>query len=156
MAVMKRVCLGGTFDILHAGHARLLEAALAEGETLVIGLASDEFAASRRPPDRELAPYGEREAALREWFAARGALERIEIVALVEEWGPAAEGAEIDGIVVSEETRDAAGRLNALRTARGLPPLEIIEVPHLLAEDGLPLSASRIRAGEVDTEGQRQ
>ena len=153
---MKRVCLGGTFDILHAGHARLLEAALAEGETLVIGLASDKFAASRRPSGRELAPYGEREAALRKWFAARGALERIEIVPLVEEWGPAAEGVDIDGIVVSEGTRDAAGRLNALRTARGLSPLEIIEVPHLLVEDGLPLSASRIRAGMVDTEGRRK
>ena len=70
MAVMKRVCLGGTFDVLHAGHARLLEAALAAGEALVIGLASDEFAASRRSPGRELAPYGEREAALRELRSA--------------------------------------------------------------------------------------
>lgn len=153
---MRRACLGGTFDILHAGHERLLEAALAAGESLVIGLASDEFAASRRPPDRELAPYGEREAALRDWFAARGALDRVEIVPLDEEWGPAAEGTDIDGIVVSEATRDAAGRLNALRTRRGLAVLEIIEVPHLLAEDGLPVSASRIRAGEVDAEGRRR
>ena len=153
---MKLVCLGGTFDILHAGHTRLLEAALEVGESLIIGLTSDEFAASRRPTERELASYEDREAGLRSWFSARDALERIEIVHLVEEWGPAAESADIDGIVVSEGTQDAAGRLNALRTARGLPPLEIIEVPHLLAEDGLPLSASRIRAGEVDTEGQRQ
>lgn len=153
---MRRACLGGTFDILHAGHERLLEAALAAGESLVIGLASDEFAASRRPPDRELAPYGEREAALHDWFATRGALDRVEIVPLAEEWGPAAEGTDIDGIVVSEATRDAAGRLNALRTRRGLAVLEIIEVPHLLAEDGLPVSASRIRAGEVDAEGRRR
>lgn len=153
---MRRACLGGTFDILHAGHERLLEAALAAGESLVIGLASDEFAASRRPPDRELAPYGEREAALHDWFATHGALDRVAIVPLVEEWGPAAEGTDIDGIVVSEATRDAAGRLNALRTRRGLAVLEIIEVPHLLAEDGLPVSASRIRAGEVDAEGRRR
>ena len=58
MAVMKRVCLGGTFDVLHAGHALLLEAALGAGERLVIGLATDEFAASRRSPGRKLAPYG--------------------------------------------------------------------------------------------------
>ena len=77
MAVMKRICLGGTFDVLHAGHARLLEAALEAGEALVIGLATDEFAVRRRPSGRELAPYEEREVALREWFAARGALERI-------------------------------------------------------------------------------
>ena len=155
MAVMKRVCLGGTFDVLHAGHVQLLEVALGAGELLVIGLASDEFAASRRQSGRELAPYGEREAALCAWFAARGVLERIEIVPLVEEWGPAAEGADIYGIVVSEGTRDAADRLNALRTARGFPPLKTIEVPHLLAEDGLPLSASRIRAGEVDADGRQ-
>ena len=153
---MKRVCLGGTFDILHAGHARLLDAALAAGEALVIGLASDEFAASRRPPDRELAPYTERERALCNWFAARGALERVEFVSLAEEWGPAAEGADIDGIVVSEGTRGAAARLNALRAARGLAPLEVVTVPHLLAADGIPLSASRIRAGEVDAAGRRR
>ncbi|MDP6847001.1 MAG: pantetheine-phosphate adenylyltransferase [Candidatus Poseidoniia archaeon] len=153
---MKRVCLGGTFDILHAGHARLLEAALAAGKALVIGLASDEFAAGRRPPDRELALYGAREVALRDWFAARDALERVEIVSLAEEWGPAAEGADIDGIVVSEGTREAAARLNARRLARGLAPLEVVTVPHLLAADGLPLSASRIRAGEVDAEGRRR
>ncbi len=152
---MRRVCLGGTFDILHAGHARLLEAALAAGERLVIGLASDEFAASRRPPGRELAPYAERERALRDWFAARGALDRVEIIALAEEWGPAAEGADIDGIVVSEGTREAAARLNARRLARGLAVLEVVTVPHLLAEDGLPLSASRIRTGEVDADGRQ-
>ena len=39
--------------------------------------------------------------------------------------------------------------------ARGLAVLEVIEVPHLLAEDGLPLSASRIRAGEVDADGRQ-
>ena len=152
---MKRVCLGGTFDILHAGHARLLDAALAAGETLVIGLASDEFAASRRPPDRELAPYDTREKALCDWFATRGALDRVEIVPLAEEWGPAAEGAAIDGIVVSEGTREAAARLNARRLARGLAVLKVVTVPHLLAADGLTLSASRIRAGEVDTDGRQ-
>ena len=156
MAVMKRVCLGGTFDIFHVGHARLLEAALEAGAALVIGLATNEFAASRRPLERELSPYAERETALREWFAARGALERVEIVPLEEAWGPGAKGVDIDGIVVTSETRATAKRLNAHRVGRGLARLEIIEVPHLLAGDGLPVSASRIRAGEIDAAGRRQ
>ena len=92
---------------------------------------------------------------LRDWFAARGALDRVEIVSLAEEWGPAAEGADIDGIVVSEGTREAAARLNARRFARGLAVLEVVTVPHLLAADGLPVSASRIRAGEVDADGRQ-
>lgn len=156
MAMMKRICLGGTFDILHAGHTRLLEAALEAGESLVIGLTSDEFAASRRPLERELAPYEDREAGLRNWFSARHALERIEIVPLIEEWGPPAENSAIDGIVVTSETRETAERLNAHRTGKGFERLEIIEVEHLLAEDGLPVSSSHIRAGEVDAEGRRK
>ena len=64
--------------------------------------------------------------------------------------------AAIDGIVVTSETRETAERLNAHRAGKGLEQLEIIEVEHLLAEDGLPVSSSHIRAGEVDAEGRQK
>ncbi len=51
----------GVFDLLHAGHVALLEAARAEADALVVGVNSD--ASARRlakGPDRPLVPEGER------------------------------------------------------------------------------------------------
>jgi glycerol-3-phosphate cytidylyltransferase len=40
---MKRVLTYGTFDLFHIGHIRLLERARALGDSLVVGLSTDEF-----------------------------------------------------------------------------------------------------------------
>ena len=40
---MKRVITYGTFDLLHAGHVRLLKRAKALGDYLIVGLSTDEF-----------------------------------------------------------------------------------------------------------------
>lgn len=153
-----RTCLGGTFDLLHAGHHRLLAATLqtaarSEDDTqaapLLLGLTSDTRAARGR--DREVAPYDERAVALRDWFAAHDAA--AEIVPLDDDWAPAAEGDDVTTIVVSEATAAVAARLNARREALGRAPLTMVTVPYRLAQDGLPVSATRVRSGEIDTAG---
>ena len=40
---MKRVLTYGTFDLFHIGHIRLLERARALGDSLFVGLSTDEF-----------------------------------------------------------------------------------------------------------------
>lgn len=55
------VFTNGVFDLLHAGHIALLEAARAEGDALIVGINSD--ASARRlgkGPGRPLVPEGER------------------------------------------------------------------------------------------------
>ena len=55
------VFTNGVFDLLHAGHVALLEAARAAGDALVVGVNTD--ASVRRlgkGPDRPLVPEGER------------------------------------------------------------------------------------------------
>ena len=59
----------------------------------------------------------------------------------------------IEGIVVSVETAWRAEEINELRRVRGLKPLRVFVVDMVLAEDGRPLSSSRVRAGEVDRFG---
>lgn len=46
----------GCFDLLHAGHATLLEAAAAEGDVLVVGLNSDASLRRLKGPGRPLVP----------------------------------------------------------------------------------------------------
>lgn len=58
---LKVVFTNGCFDLLHAGHIRLLEAARSEGSALIVGMNNDEsvkrLKGSARPvlPDRERA-----------------------------------------------------------------------------------------------------
>jgi pantetheine-phosphate adenylyltransferase len=81
------------------------------------------------------------------------ALERTELVILNDPLGPAVEDPEADAIVVSAETRKRAEEINRKRRERGLKPLQIVEIPMVLASDGTPISSIRIRYGEMDEHG---
>lgn len=71
----------GCFDLLHAGHVRLLEAARAQGDLLVVGLNSDASVRRLKGPSRPVLPEGERAEALR-------ALEAVDRVVLYEQDTP--------------------------------------------------------------------
>lgn len=60
-AAGKRVVFtNGCFDILHAGHVRLLEAARAAGDTLVVGLNDDASVRRLKGPARPINPAADR------------------------------------------------------------------------------------------------
>jgi rfaE bifunctional protein nucleotidyltransferase chain/domain len=54
----------GCFDLLHAGHLHLLEAARTEGDRLVVGLNSDASVKRLKGPLRPVVPEAERAEAL--------------------------------------------------------------------------------------------
>lgn len=144
----RAAAVGGTFDVLHRGHEQLLRAALAARPHLIVGLATDAFAARRKKSPR---PYPQRERSL-------GALlERLggswEIAELDDEFGPAALSPRVDALVVSEETAGAGERLNCLRARLGLGPVETVVVPMARAHDGDRISGTRVRRGEISADG---
>ncbi len=141
------ICVGGTFDIIHAGHRALLEKAFSLGDEVVIGLATDELASGK---GRRINPYEERLKALEEYLDSMGF--RADIRPLDDEVGECL-NPECTALVVSEETLKTARRLNSTRKERRLPPMEIHVVPYLLADDFRPISSSRIAAGEIDADG---
>ncbi len=60
-AAGKRIVLtNGTFDILHVGHVRYLEAARAMGDILVVGINSDVSVRGYKGPGRPVVPQQER------------------------------------------------------------------------------------------------
>jgi D-glycero-beta-D-manno-heptose 1-phosphate adenylyltransferase len=60
-ATGKRLVLtNGTFDILHVGHVRYLQAARAMGDILVVGINSDASARGYKGPGRPVVPQDER------------------------------------------------------------------------------------------------
>ena len=71
------------------------------------------------------------------------------IVELKDPHGPAATDHDFDAIVVSDETKERACEINRKREKMGMTALEIISIPIVVDEKGIPLSSSRIKRGEV-------
>ncbi len=148
---MTRVALGGTFEVIHKGHRTLLARAFALGDEVLIGLTSDQLANRNR--SRMVIPYKEREWALRSFLDRMFPGLDYEIQMINDEFGPAVHLPDLEVLVVSENTYPTGVRLNEERVRRGLPPLRLVSIPHVMADDGRPISSTRILNGECDADG---
>jgi cytidyltransferase-like protein len=147
----KFIATGGTFDHLHRGHTELLKRAFDSGEAVFIGLTSDEYAKRERKKIDE--PFYERKRILEHYLMSTYPDRKYEISKLVDRFGPAIFTEKIDAIAVSQETLPAVEIANKKRRELGLPDLKVEVVPILLADDGVKISSTRIRAGDIDSDG---
>ncbi|MDE0959634.1 MAG: D-glycero-beta-D-manno-heptose 1-phosphate adenylyltransferase [Planctomycetota bacterium] len=127
------VFTNGCFDLLHAGHLQLLEAARAFGDLLVVGLNSDASVARLKGPDRPILPAAERARLL-------GALSCVDYVVLFEEDTPEAligglipdvlvKGADysVDEVVGREVVEAGGGRVERITLVQGASTTGLIE-----------------------------
>jgi len=148
----KMVAVGGTFDEFHRGHQSLLIKAFEVGDHVLIGLCADEFAKEIRKP-HEVATYEERLKELKNFLEKLGVLGKAKIVPLNDPYGPTLSSTHLDAIVVSKETEPRAHEINKKRIAKGLPPLNVIVIRMVPAENHVSISTTRIRQREIDREG---
>jgi len=144
--------MGGTFDILHAGHKALLQRALEVGDIVLIGLTTD-VRASKSRNKTQINTYNIRLANLQDLLKSMKSLDRFQIVPLENDWGPSVVDEDFEAIIVSDETKSTAQKINKIRSAEGKSELEIVIVPMIKAQDGHRISSSRIRNKEIDSEG---
>ena len=143
--------LGGTFDIIHAGHLILIGKAISISKKSIIGLTSDSFIAKT---GKEITNnFEERSKNLEKTINDKFPNCSFEIIKLDDDFGPAVIEGNVDALVVSEETSKKGDILNALRKERNLMPVEIITVPMKMASDGNRISSTRIRNSEIDSSG---
>lgn len=143
----KNVAVGGTFDHFHKGHEKLLNEAFNLGDNVLIGVTSDEFGGEKG----NIEPCSKRISELEEFlkkFDSRYIVKRLE-----EHYGPTINDPSIDAIVVSRETKPTADKINEIRKEKGMDPLEIFIIDWVLADDGEPISSTRIRNREIDRNG---
>ena len=145
--------LAGTFDGLHAGHRFLLTRAFAEGVKVTIGLTSDEFVKKFKLQSVKckVRTYEERKKVLEQWL--NNHTKHATIISINDPYEPAASMPDLDAIVVTAENKNRGEYINALRQGIALSPLAFIEVPMQAAEDGKPVSSTRLRNGEIDADG---
>jgi cytidyltransferase-like protein len=146
------VSVGGTFDVMHKGHWFLLEETFNVGDKAIVGITSDDFVASMRKK-HTVENYENRLKVVKEFLKEKGFLDRAEIVPLSDPFGPTIDSDEIEGIVVSEDTEVTAEVINKMRVERGKKPLLIFVITMVLADDGKPISSTRVRKQEVDRHG---
>lgn len=151
MAEFPLVATGGTFDEIHAGHIALLSRAFHTGEKVIIGVSSDEFA--RKSGKRLNHNFERRVENLKKMIRKEFGYVSYEIAKLDGDFGPAVTTGDVGALVASSETKAKGRLLNEMRAKKGLKQVEVIAVDLVKAEDGSPISSTRIRAGEIDNRG---
>lgn len=142
------VLVAGSFAFLHKGHKSLIKQAFLCPEKVLIGLASDNFIAHKKYdyPDfltrqQELLIYLKR-------FSRKARMISFDTpYDYISTWR------KIKKIIISPENETIVREINLMRQKNHLLPLEIIKLDFALAEDGQPISSSRILCGEIDREG---
>ena len=146
-----KVATGGTFDLLHSGHKRLLDRSFELGDEVVIGLTSDDFASKEGKVLKN--GYRKRKEGLVAYIEQSHPGRRYTIAKLDDYFGPGIASKDVEALVASPETAKKVDLANNLRAQRGFPPLQLVVIDWVVAEDGKPISSTRIRGGEIDVEG---
>ena len=147
----KLIAVGGTFDLLHIGHAALIKKAFKLGQKVSIGITTDKFCqdSGKIPFENEKLRYKN----LRLFLKKNKTLKRARISWLNDIFGEAIKDKTVEAIVVTKETVNNAVEINKKRKSRRLKVLKIIQVPFVKAYDGKQTSATRIKNGEINREG---
>ena len=147
------VATGGTFDILHKGHYTLLLKAFKVGKQVIIGISSDYYASVKKKKITNEYPI--RLKNLKRFIEDKFNKSNYSIYELNDFYGPTVLTNDVQAIVTTEGTKENCIKINELRKSKGLPQLEIIIVPLVKDQDGKVISSTRIRRGEIDTNGNK-
>jgi pantetheine-phosphate adenylyltransferase len=146
-----KVCVGGTFNILHKGHKLLIDKAFeiaGKNGSVIIGLAKGKLVENKI----SIKSLELRKKTLKKYLTKKRFINRAVIKPISDKYGPSIEE-DFDAIIVSPETIKTAEEINNKRIQKGKKPLKIIQVPFVLAKDGKPISSTRIINKEIDENG---
>ncbi len=106
---------------------------------------------AERRKKRKVRDFKERKKDLEDFFAEEFST-KPKIIKIEDEFGFTLKE-DFDYIIVSPATYPTAVLINKERKKRNKKPIKIVKIPFILAEDGKPISATRILKGEIDKHG---
>ncbi|MCX6731913.1 MAG: pantetheine-phosphate adenylyltransferase [Candidatus Roizmanbacteria bacterium] len=148
----KHVVCGGTFDHLHSGHKKLLNACFQSGEKVTIGITSGAMV-RHKPYNTSIESYTIRKRKVLDFALQQKKV--VEVVQLKDIYGPTIENSSFESLLVTKDTISGGKLINEKRIELGMKPLLIQVVPFEYDEIGEKISSERIRQGIIDREGKR-
>lgn len=144
--------VAGTFDHFHAGHRALIDEVFRQAEHVSVGVADSELSAHKLY-HTSIEPLDLRLQTVEDYLKIQNYIDRATIFELKTIEGIALEDPTLDAIFVTPDTVANAEKINYQRVTNGMTAMEIITVPMVAADDGQPLSSTRIRQGLVSRDG---
>jgi pantetheine-phosphate adenylyltransferase len=146
-----KVCIGGTFDILHDGHKSLIKKAFevaGNNGYVFIGITSGNIIKHKKV----IRPFEERKNSVKRFLIQQKPNQKFEIKPINNKYGPSIIE-DFEAIIVSPATKHTAQEINEKRKELKKNPLKIIEIPFVLAQNHKPISSTRIKRKEIDDRG---
>jgi pantetheine-phosphate adenylyltransferase len=121
-----KVALGGTFDRIHNGHKKLLTiAASVCTDCITIGITGKGMLAAKKGAHL-ISSFSMRKTGLQAFMSKLKPPQALNVVELVDPFGPTITDPSLQAIVVSSETIGGALKINSLRSEKGMKPLDIL------------------------------
>lgn len=153
MKQFQHIGIGGTFDRLHLGHKRLLDAGFSQALKVTIGLTTTKMHSQKKFSETILT-YENRKKELDMYLASQWSGFPYSVIPLETIEGSVVTEKKMDGLVVTDDTKKNGERINNKRCKLGLKKLTLLPVPYVLDENGnARISSGRIRSGEISREG---
>ena len=146
-----QVCVGGTFNIFHEGHKRLLDKCLelaGDNGSVHIGITVGDLINHKK----NVNSYEFRKKSILDYIFSNKYKIMVEVLPIDTKYGFAVD-MDYEVIVVSPETKINAEEINKKRRKLGKKNLRIVEIPFVLADDGKPISSTRILEKVITKEG---
>lgn len=151
------IFVAGTFDHLHNGHKAVLERAVIEGENITVGITSEQFLHTYKPQvfEHGQSPqlFEERKHNVETYVQTILEQGTVEYISIDNPLSPADTNPSYDAIIITNDNKLTGEEINKKRQEKSLSLLTLIEVDKIPASDGADLSSTRIRLGEIDTNG---
>ena len=146
-----KVCIGGTFNILHAGHKKIIDKALelaGDNGSIHIGITIGKVINHKK----NVNSFEFRKKIILAYINSKNIRTNVEILPIESKFGLSLEK-DYDSIVVSPETYENAKNINDKRIKLGKNALKIFKISYVLADDGKPISSTRIIEKIINKEG---